>query len=242
MKASACLVLAYEVWCLVFSYLSVASPPPFRFRLTVQVENVYSVLYNVKTVIETCQTTCQPAGPDDMQQLVVLMTDTLETLAPLAVEHVPPVGTKKEDRTFSEKRQPDDLTATGEATRLAFRTAIIQRVVDQRCGSRLYKHRHLFDSAMLLNPVARSLKYLDRVNSSNIGKTENYTADASVVKSRVREQFTNLVTHAVQAKRSQEEAKGADGEPSRVQRARGSKGGRPDKASLDGTVEECRYV
>ena len=160
-----------------------------------------------------------------MQRLVDLMTDTLGTSSPLTVEHVPPVGTKKEDHTPWEERKPNDLTATGRATRLAFLAAIARRVADQRYGSGLYKHSHLFAIAMLLNPVGRSLKYLDRIKISTIGKTDNFTADASVVKATVVEQFTDLVTQAVQARKSEEEAKGADGEVLREKRGRRSKGG-----------------
>ena len=120
---------------------------------------------------------------------------------------------------------PEALTPTGRATRLAFHTAIASRVVEKRYGSGLNKHSHLFDIAMLLNPLGRSVKYLDRIKSSTVGKTGNFVADPSVVKARVVEQFTDLVTQAVQARRAREEAKGADGEASGGKRLRGSKAG-----------------
>ncbi|MEP2990025.1 MAG: hypothetical protein ABJO88_13815 [Parasphingorhabdus sp.] len=66
---------------------------------------------------------------------------------------------------------------------------------------------------------------LDRIKISTMGKTGNFIADASVVKARIVEPFTDLVVQAVQARRSQEEANGADDEASRAKRARGSKSG-----------------
>ena len=99
---------------------------------TCQVKEVYSVFNAVKIVIESYQKTGEITGPNGMQLLVPLMTDTLEPTSPLTVKHVPLVGQKEGDCPRREERRPEDLTETGKATGLAFHAATAKRIVEPR--------------------------------------------------------------------------------------------------------------
>ena len=70
----------------------------------------------------------------------------------------------------------------------------------------------------MLKPMAWSQKYLDLLKRSTVGETSNFVADPSAVKARAEAQFTDLVAQLVQARRTREEVKGADGEGLRARR------------------------
>lgn len=96
---------------------------------------------------------------------------------------------------------------------------------DPRYGKGLETHSHLFDMGMMLSPATRSQKYVGVLKGSTVGQIGNFVADASAVRARVDDQFTDLVAQSIQTRRSREDAEGADGEALMARRSRVSNDG-----------------
>lgn len=179
----------------------VKSIPPFSC-VSIQFEEVYSIVSVVKDVTVYCQTTSEATAEGGMQRVFLLLTDTLEPTKDLKVRHVPVIG--RGEAPSHTLRPHDDLTETGRNTREAFNTALAKRFLP-RYGAGLRSRGHLFDHAMLLSPTMRKLKYIDVLLSSSAGQAAGL-ASPSEVKGRIKGEVVDLITKAVIEKRARANA------------------------------------
>lgn len=95
-------------------------------------------------------------------------------------------------------REHTALTATAQATREAFVSALATRLVRPRYGSGLPTHSHLYDIAHLLCPETRSLRYLKTVKQSTLGQRGGFEASVDYVKHRIFTQARSLLADGIQ--------------------------------------------
>lgn len=177
-------------------------------------EEVYSIVKVVSDDILYCQRTSEPTAQWALENLVILLTETLEPNNPLEVRHVAPIGGDGSGPS-STLRPHEDLTEIGRQTRDSFRVAFAKRFLP-RYGAGLAGRSHLFDRTMLLSPSGRKMKYVDRLLASTAA-VGTALSTAAHIKAKIKAEVVSLLTKAIIEKRARDkktkDAVGVDDTP-----------------------------
>lgn len=134
-----------------------------------------------------------------MSRLVMLLTNNLNAERPLALHEVPsspPDGAARPASATAQRPKitHEELTPTGQTTRVLTREAVWKCFGSKRYGEGLDGDSHLFDMAMALNPGCRALGYIDVLSPT--------TGVANRVKAKVWAQLASRVGEVIAAERA----------------------------------------
>lgn len=176
-----------------------------------QLEEVYSILVEVKAIIDHCLSIDNPVGPDTIHKLAALMASVLDPEKSLNMHFMPlNRGKSEDDKPHVEKRAAEELTTIGSKTRKAFHDALAKLVVHPRYGPTSNSHSHLLDLTWALTPLTRGLKHLDVLRSSQIGSKGKFLKSTSSISNKIWLRVTLLTKKAIEEQRRRDCTSGTE--------------------------------
>ena len=154
---------------------------------------------NLQLVVQGSHSSRFITSVPTMSRLVMLLTKSLNVDRPFVLHEASPPKLAEAANAKPTGMAHEELTATGQATRVSTREAVWNRFGSKRYGEDLQGESHLFDMAMALNPDCRSLGYIDVLSPTK--------GVANRVKAKVWAQLVSRVGEVIASERAAASAK-----------------------------------